>query len=123
MCVSFIFFTDGSAPVIENHWHDRTVDIGSTGDLHCLYTSDWPVNVSWILETSNANKTIDISQEPVLYSEENKDKGGGKFDTKVKFLSLNNEDLGTYKCRIENQFGVAIGPSNLMERNKGIIMI
>lgn len=123
MCISFIYFTDGSAPVIEDHSHDRTVDIGSTADLHCLYYSLWPTNVSWILETSNINKTIDISQEPVLYSEENKDKGGVKFDTKIKFLSLNNEDLGTYKCRIENKFGVAIGPNNLMERNKGKIII
>jgi hypothetical protein len=34
---------------------------------------------------------------------------------------LDDIELGTYRCRVENIFGVAIGPINIVQKRKGML--
>jgi hypothetical protein len=54
------------------------------------------------------------------YSEKNQIR---KSDIKTNLIltSLDDIELGTYRCRVENIFGVAIGPINIVQKRKGML--
>ena len=111
------FLTGGSAPVVTVNNNTRRVIIGSSTHVKCKFISLWNVTVEWINTTDNT--TVIDNGEPILYAVSTSFIKGQLSHSKLTFTSVNEEDLGTYICRVENQFGVGFSKNNFVIKKKG----
>lgn len=88
--------------------------------IHCQFTSHWDADVQWIKETSNGDIIINPDEEPLLYDVQLSFTSGQLSDTKLKFKSVSETDVGAYKCRVSNLFGVGTSTQISVTRRRGM---
>ena len=88
--------------------------------IHCQFTSHWDADVQWIKETSNGDIIITPDEEPLLYDVQLSFTSGQLSDTKLKFKSVSETDVGAYKCRVSNLFGVGTSTQISVTRRRGM---
>lgn len=93
--------------------------LGSAGSIQCKFTSHWDVDVQWIKETSTGDIIITADEEPLMYSVTLSFTRGQLSHTKLKFISVSETDVGTYKCRVRNSFGVGTSSQISVTRQRG----